>query len=73
MTDQSIQRINVASFITSLLAIVVGVLIGILGVWAVIPREDGTLWKMLSSDAIVFTGAVLTNLAIACYRSPGVT
>ncbi|MDQ3440194.1 MAG: hypothetical protein M3478_07565 [Planctomycetota bacterium] len=71
MTERTIQRINSFSFITALTTIVVGVLIGILGVWGVIPREDGLLWKVLGSDGIVFAGAVLTNLAIACYRKPG--
>jgi hypothetical protein len=28
--------------------------------------------KVLGTDGIVFAGAVLTNLAIACYRKPGV-
>ena len=71
MSDSTIRKINLTSFITSLIAIVLGVLIGVLGIWGVIPREDGTLWKVLASDGIVFAGAVLTNLAIACYHKPG--
>jgi|GEM_PF-3210122 len=71
MSEPTIQRINLVSFVTGLLAIVLGVLIGILGVWEVIPTGDGLLWKILGTDAIVFGGAVLTNLAIACYRKPG--
>lgn len=71
MKDATIRRINLASFITSLIAIVLGVLVGILGVWGVIPHKDATLWRILATDGIVFAGAVLTNLAIACYRKPG--
>ena len=73
MSDQSIRRINVVSFLTALVTILLGVVIGILGVWEIIPRENGLLWKALASDGIVFSGAVLTNLAIACYRHPGGT
>lgn len=57
-----------SSFVTVLTSIVLGVCVGILGVWGVIPREDGVLWKVLASDAIVFAGAVFANLAIACYK-----
>lgn len=59
------------SFILALATIAVGVLIGILGVWGLISRDEGLLWKILASDGIVFGGSVLTNLAIACYRKPG--
>ncbi len=71
MNERTIQRINLFSFITALATILLGVLVGILGVWNVISRDDGLLWKCLASDGIVFAGAVLTNLAIACYRKPG--
>lgn len=71
MTEQTIQRINLTSFIVSLVTIGLGVVIGIFGVWGVIPNEDGLFLKILTTDAIVFIGAVLTNLAIACYRKPG--
>ncbi len=71
MTERTIQRINKASFITSLTTIILGVVIGLLGVWGVITRENAVLWKLLLSDGIVFAGGVLTNLAIACYKSPG--
>ena len=70
MTDVMIGRVNGYSFLTALSTIVVGVIVGILGVWGVVPA-GGTLWRLLGSDAIVFAGAVLTNLAIACYRRPG--
>jgi len=73
MSETTIQRINLVSFITGLLAIVLGVVIGILGVWEAIPTSSGLLWRILSTDAIVFGGAVLKNLAIACYRKPGGT
>ena len=71
MTEKTIRRINALSFITALATIIVGVIVGILGVWDVVSRDDGLLWKLLASDGIVFAGAVLTNLAIACYRKPG--
>ena len=71
MSDLTIQRINVVSFLTALATIVLGVAAGIGGVWGVLPRDGGLLWRVLGSDAIVFAGAVLTNLAIACYRKPG--
>ena len=71
MSDSTIYQVNLLSFITALVTIALGVLIGVLGVWGVISREDGVLWKMLATDGIVFAGAVLTNLAIACYRTPG--
>ena len=71
MTAKSIQHINVASFLTSLIAIVCGAVLGILGIWGIIPAENGLLWKVLGSDGVVFVAAVLTNLAIACYRHPG--
>ena len=72
MTERTIQRINLTSFLTSLAAIVCGAVIGILGIWGVIPYESGALWKALGTDGVVFVAAVLTNLAIACYRRPGV-
>ena len=71
MTEPTIQRINLASFYTSLTTIVLGVIIGLLGVWGVVTRDDAFLWKLLLSDGIVFAGGVLTNLAIACYKTPG--
>jgi hypothetical protein len=71
MSEHTIQRINLFSFLTAVAAILAGVAIGILGVWSTSSREHGLLWKLLASDAIVFAGAVLTNLAIACYRKPG--
>lgn len=71
MSERTIQRINLASFLTSLTTIAVGVLVGLLGVWGVVPTENGLLWKLLLSDGIVFVGGVLTNLAIACYKTPG--
>lgn len=71
MSDRTIQRINLASFITSLSTIVLGVAIGLLGVWGVITTDNWLLWKLLISDGIVFVGGVLTNLAIACYKTPG--
>jgi hypothetical protein len=71
VTDRTIQRINLASFLTSLATILLGVVMGLLGVWGVIPTENALLWKLLISDGIVFAGGVLTNLAIACYKSPG--
>jgi hypothetical protein len=71
MNERTIARINLASFVTALVTILAGVVIGILGVWGTIPRENGLLWKALATDGIVFCGAVLTNLAIACYRNPG--
>ena len=71
MTDATLQRINLLSFLTALVTIVLGVVIGILGVWGVLSYETGLLWRALASDVIVFIGAVLTNLAIACYRKPG--
>lgn len=71
MTEQTIQRINLFSFLTSLTTIITGVLMGLLGVWGVITTDNWLLWKLLISDGIVFAGGVLTNLAIACYKTPG--
>ncbi len=71
MTNTTLQRINVTSFLIALVTIVLGVLIGILGIWNVLSHENGLLWKMLGSDGTIFAGAVLTNLAIACYQKPG--
>jgi hypothetical protein len=71
MSNHAIHRINLASFLTALTTIVLGVLTATLGVWGVVPQEDWFLWKLLATDGIVFSGAVLTNLAIACYRKPG--
>ncbi len=71
MSGTTIRRINVVSFVTSLIAIVVGAVIGILGIWEVIPRDNGLLWRALGTDGVVFAAAVLTNLAIACYHHPG--
>ena len=71
MNERTIQRINLSSFVTALVTILLGVVVGILGVWGVISRHDGLLWRILATDGIVFAGAVLTNLAIACYRKPG--
>ena len=71
VTNTTIQRINVTSFLTAVVTIVLGVLVGILGIWGILSRDNGLLWKMLGTDATIFAGAVLTNLAIACYRKPG--
>ena len=71
MTETTIQRINLASFITSLVTIVLGAVIGILGIWEVIPTEGGVLWRVLGTVGVIFIAAVLTNLAIACYKRPG--
>jgi hypothetical protein len=71
MRDDTIQRINVISFIAALSTIAAGVVIASLGVWGVISRENDLLWRILGTDGILFAGAVLTNLAIACYRKPG--
>jgi hypothetical protein len=71
ISDTTLQRINLTSFLVSLLTIAIGVAIGAAGVWGLIPRHDGLLWRVLATDGILFAGAVLTNLAIACYRSPG--
>jgi hypothetical protein len=71
VTAKSIQRINLVSFLTSLIAIVCGAVLGILGIWGVIPTENGLLWKALGSNGVVFAAAVLTKLAIACYHHPG--
>ena len=71
MPSSTLQRINLLSFLTALTTILLGVGLGILGVWSFIPPEGGLLWKLLATDGIVFAGAVLTNLAIACYEKPG--
>ncbi len=71
MSDRTIQRINLVMFLIALVTIVLGVAVGTLGVWEVVPSENSLLWKILATDGIVFAGAVLTNLAIACYRKPG--
>jgi hypothetical protein len=67
MDNQTLRTINLLSFLTALATIAVG----ILGVWGVVSADTGLLWKVLGTDGIVFAGAVLTNLAIACYRKPG--
>ena len=71
MEERTLRRINLFSFLTALAAIGLGVCLGILGVWSAIPADGGLLWKLLATDGIVFAGAVLTNLAIACYQKPG--
>ena len=71
MSNFTIARINLVSFATALVTIALGVVVGILGVWGVVPRTGGLLWRALATDGIVFAGCVLTNLAIACYRKPG--
>lgn len=71
MSDQTIQRINVISFISALATIIIGAAVATLGVWGAIPRENDLLWRLLGTDGIFFASAVLTNLAIACYRKPG--
>ena len=71
MDERTIQRVSLWSFVIAVITIVLGVCIGILGVWQMIPREGGLLWKVLGTDGILFAGAVFTNLAIACYRKPG--
>ena len=50
MTTRTIQRINVTSFLTALVTIILGVVAGILGIWGLLPREDGLLWKVLGSE-----------------------
>jgi hypothetical protein len=71
MSERTIHRINLFSFITALCSILLGVVVGTLGVWDAVSRADGLLWRILATDGIVFAGAVLTNLAIACYQKPG--
>ena len=71
MTDATIQRINTLSLVTSLIAIVLAAAVSILGIWNFIPTENGLLWKALGTCVAVFAAAVLSNLAIACYKKPG--
>ena len=71
MRPQTLRHITAFSFLTSLATIVVGVAIGVLTVWGIVPHDNGTAWRLLASDAIVFAGSVLTNLAVACYLKPG--
>lgn len=71
MSDRFLQRINLISFVVALATIVLGVFFSVIGVWDAVPRLNTVIWKILATDGIVFAGAVLTNLAIACYRKPG--
>lgn len=71
MSERTIQRINHISFLTSLVAIVSAAVVGILGIWDVLKTDDLLLWRALGTCGAVFAAAVLTNLAIGCYRSPG--
>ena len=71
MRPQTLRHITSFSFLTSLATIILGVTIGILIVWNIVPREGGVAWRLLASDAIIFVGSVLTNLAVACYLKPG--
>ena len=71
MRPQTLRHITAFSLLISLATILAGVAIGVLAVWGIVPHENGTAWRLLASDAIVFAGAVLTNLAVACYLKPG--
>ena len=66
----TLRRINLICFRFALFTIVAGVLICISGVWFPVFGVLPEFWKLLSTDIIVFFGAVLTNLAIKCYRNP---
>ncbi len=69
MKNEQVARVNDISFVVSLLSIVAGVLVGLLGIWRMIPSADGTLWRALGTCGAVFAGAVCASLAIRCFRT----
>ena len=69
MSGPTINTMHVCSFYVSFLAILAGAVIGIMGIWGAIPYEGGFFWKLLATDGVVFAAAVLTNLAISCFRN----
>jgi hypothetical protein len=69
MKNEQVARLNDASFVVSLVSIAAGVVVGLLGIWRVIPATDGTLWRALGTCGAVFAGAVCASLAIRCFRT----
>jgi len=66
---KDIARINFASFWVCLVSIVCAIAIGLLGIWRVIPWEDGTLWRLLGTCGVTFAGAVCASMAIRCFKT----
>ena len=69
MTNAQLTRINGTVFIICLLSIAAGVLVGLLGIWGIIPAADGSLWRALGSCGVVFAGSICASLAIQCFKS----
>jgi hypothetical protein len=69
MSGSTIHHINTTCFQTCLVAIVAAVLVGLLGIWGVIPTADGLLWRLLGTCGAIFGGAVLASAAIVCFQT----
>ena len=69
MSGEQISRINSVSFIICLAAVVAGVVVGLLGIWQVIPTEGDVLWRALGTCGVVFGGSVAASMAIRCFKT----
>jgi hypothetical protein len=69
MRSEQVARINDFSFVICLAAIINGVVVGLLGIWNLIPTAEGTLWRALGTCGAVFAGSVCASLAIKCFKT----
>ncbi len=69
MTKQRVELINSISFVACLLSILMGVAVGALGIWDVLPASSGLLWRALGTCAVCFVGSVFASLAIRCFKT----
>jgi hypothetical protein len=68
-TSEQVTKINSTSFLVCLVSIVSGVVVGLLGIWRVIPFADGTLWRALGTCGVIFAGSVCSSRAIRCFKT----
>jgi hypothetical protein len=45
------------------------VVVGLLGIWRIIPTEDEVLWRALGTCGVVFAGCVAASMAIRCFKT----
>ncbi|HEX4793789.1 MAG TPA: hypothetical protein VH370_08360 [Humisphaera sp.] len=69
MTRQQIARINICSFVICLVSIAAGTVIGLLGIWGVIPTNHAPFWRWLGTCATMFISAAFTSMAIQCFKT----
>ena len=69
MNGEALHRINSVSFRVCLISVECAVLIGVLGVWDIIPQNSALLWRALGTCGVFFGGAVLASMALGCFKT----